>query len=281
VVASAILNSFTEKFSYCDLLAVSEIYIRYLAAQNAKLADSLVSDHLRVFEQVTDLYCQRKFIEPFGKGKDDKTTEKHFLINESRRLNLEYYKNNCIAFFIPAAYTAMAILEKDAFRFSAAEILAGYEFWQDFFKYEFATDVEYRPEFNIRKNIKAFIDNGIVLPHKKLPDTYDITPVSLRKLKFFSNFLKTYCESYWIVLSYFKRNPGNSVKSKDRLKKIAARGNRMYKRKEIDRSEALSKVSYQNAIEFFSSKGIKSSDDSGKIQIYESALQKTMKHLRP
>jgi glycerol-3-phosphate O-acyltransferase len=281
IVASAILNFATDSFSFSELLAVNEIYLKYLSAQNAKMADTLISDHLRVFEQVVDLYCQRKFIEPLAKGKENKATEKHFLINESRRLNLEYYKNNCIAFFIPAAYTAMAILEKDAFRFSASELHTGYEFWQDFFKCEFANDVENRPEYNVRKSIKAFIDNAVVVPHKTLPDTYDITPAALRKLNFFSLFLKTYFESYWIVLSYYKRNPQNSAKPKDRLKKIAARGNRMYKRKEIDRREALSKVSYQNAVEFFTSKGIKGSDDTKKIEVYAQAIQKALKQLGP
>ncbi len=281
VVASAILNFATDKFSYSELLAVNEIYLRYLTAHNVKLADSLVTDHRRVFDQVVDLYCQRKFIEPQPIGKENKAADKNFVINESHRLNLEYYKNNCIAFFIPAAYTAMAILEKDAFRFSASELHTGFEFWQDFFKYEFAYDVENRPEYSVRKSIKAFIDNAVVMPHKTLPDTYDITPAALRKLNLFSLFLKTYFESYWIVLSYYKRNPQNSAKPKDRLKKIAARGNRMYKRKEIDRKEALSKVSYQNAVEFFTSKGIKGSDDTQKIEIYTQAIQNALKHLRP
>jgi len=281
IVASAILNFSTDSFSFSELLAVNEIYLRYLTAQNARLADTLVSDHLRVFDQVVDLYCQRKFIEPLATGKEKKSTDKYFLINENRRLNLEYYKNNCISFFVPAAYTAMAILEKDVFRFSASELHSGFEFWQDFFKYEFAYDVENRPEYNVRKSIKAFIDNAVVVPHKKLPDTYDITPAALRKLNLFSLFLKTYFESYWIVLSYFKRNPQNSAKPKDRLKKIAARGNRMYKRKEIDRKEALSKVSYQNAVEFFTSKGIKGSDDTKKIEVYAVAIQRALGHLRP
>jgi glycerol-3-phosphate O-acyltransferase len=133
----------------------------------------------------------------------------------------------------------------------------------------------------VRKSLKAFIDNAIVVPHKTLPDTYNITPAALRKLNLFALFLKTYCESYWIVLSYYRRNPQNSGKSKDRLKKITARGNRMYKRKEIDRREALSKVSYQNAIEFFTSKGIKGSDDTAEIDAYAEAIQKALKHLRP
>ena len=281
VVASAILNFSTDRFSFSELLSVNKIYMNYLVAQKAKLAGILISDHLRAFEKVVDSYCQRKFIEAIAKSKADKSAEKQYIINESKRLNLEYYKNNCIAFFIPAAYTAMTILEKNSFRFSAPELHDGYAFWQDFFKYEFAYDVDNGPEFNVRKNIKVFIDNGIVIPHQTLPDTYDITPAALRKLNLFALFLKTYFESYWIVLNYYMRNPNNSVKPKDRLKKIAARGNRMYKRKEIDRKEALSKVSYQNAVELFTSKRIKGPDDTEKIEVYAHALQKALTNLRP
>ena len=281
VVASAILNFSTDKFSLSELHDVEEIYLNYLWAQRAKMADTLVSDKCRAIEQVLELYCQRKFIEPIAKGKDSLTEEKFYLVNEGRRLNLEYYKNNCIAFFIPAACTAMAILEKDAFRFSAAELHTGYAFWRSLFKNEFVFNAENKPEYDVRKSIKAFIDNGLVFPHKTLPDTYDITPAALRKLNFFTLFLKTYLESYWIVLSFYQRTPRDSVKSKERLKKITARGSRMYKRKEIDRKEALSKVSYQNAVDFFTSKGIKGADDTEKMEPYAQALQKALKQLRP
>jgi glycerol-3-phosphate O-acyltransferase len=281
LVASAILNFTKDKFSFDELCFVTETYIKYLSAQNAKLADTLSSDRVRAFERVVDSYSQRKFIEPISKNKEDKVTDRKYLINANQRLNLEYYKNNCIAFFIPAAYTAMAILEKDTFRFSASDLHDGYAFWQGFFKYEFAYDVDNQPEFHVRKSIKAFIDDGIVLPHQTLPDTYDVTPSGLRKLKLFSFFLKTYFESYWIVLNYFMRNPHSSAKSKDRLKKITARGNRMYKRKEVERKEALSKVSYQNAVDLFSYSGIKGADDIEKIEVYAGALQKALKYLQP
>jgi glycerol-3-phosphate O-acyltransferase len=77
------------------------------------------------------------------------------------------------------------------------------------------------------------------------------------------------------------RNPQNAVKPKDRLKKITARGNRMYKRKEIENKEALSKVTYQNAVEMFSSRGVKGSDDTEKIEEYNVALQSALKYLQP
>ena len=280
LVASAILNFSKEKFSGNELLSVLATYLKYLATQNAKLADTLISDQQRAFEKVLESYTQRKFIEPLPKDKEKNDTQKKYLINEGRRLYLEYYKNTCIAFFIPAAYTSMAILARDSFRFSASDLHAGYGFWQKFFKYEFAYDVDIRSEFHVRKSIKAFIDDGMVIPHQTLPDTYDVTPTGFRKLKIFALFLKTYFESYWIVLNFYMRNPQNAVEPKDRLKKITARGNRMYKRKEVERKEALSKVTYQNAIEMFSSRGIKGSDDTEKIETYAIAIQNAMKYLQ-
>jgi glycerol-3-phosphate O-acyltransferase len=281
LVASAILNFPKDKFSSSELFAVLETYMKYLGTQNAKLADTLMSDQQRVFEKVLVSYTQRKFIEALGKGKAEQDTEKKYLINVGRRLYLEYYKNNCIAFFIPAAYTAMAILQRDSFRFSAADLHSAYGFWQKFFKYEFAYDVDIPSEYHVRKSIKAFIDDGMVIPHQTLPDTYDVTPAGFRKLKIFAFFLKTYLEAYWIVINFYMRNPQNAVKPKNRLKKITARGNRMYKRKEIERKEALSKVTYQNAIEMFTSRGIKGSDDTEKIETYTVAIQNALKYLQP
>ena len=55
----------------------------------------------------------------------------------------------------------------------------------------------------------------------------------------------------------------------------------MYKRKEVWRKEALSKVSYQNAVELFTSKGIKGTEDTEKIKIYAGAIQNALKHLQP
>ena len=245
------------------------------------LSDTLVSNQQRAFDKVVASYTQRKFIESLSKGKQEKGAETEYTINEGRRPYLEYYKNTCIAFFIPAAYTAMAILERDSFRFSASDLHSGYGFWRKFFKYEFAYDVDIPSEFHVRKCIKAFIDESMVIPHQTLPDTYDVTPAGFRKLKIFAVFLKTYLESYWIVLNFYMRNPQGKVKPKERLKKITARGNRMYKRHEIGRKEALSKVTYQNAMEMFSSRGIKGSDDTEKIELYAAAIQNALKYLQP
>jgi len=279
LVASAILNCPAKKFSYEALKSNVETYIKYLHTQDARLADTLVQDYGHAVRYALEAYVQSKFIEPIPKEKESRHLETEYVINESKRPGLEYYKNNCISFFIPAAFTAIEILKMDAFQFSATDLHSGYAFLQEFFKNEFAYDINLTPDYFVRKSIKTFIDDAMLVPHQTLPDTYNLTSTGFRKLKLYSNFLKTYFESYLIVFNFLMQNPKNAKNTKERLKKIEASGNRMYKRKEIERREALSKVTYQNAIDFFITHGVKGSDDNEKIDYYADILQKYMNHL--
>ncbi|MBW2539679.1 MAG: 1-acyl-sn-glycerol-3-phosphate acyltransferase [Deltaproteobacteria bacterium] len=280
LVASAILNCAKKRFSYDHLMNHIETYMAYLFSQEAKMTDTLVIDHVRAVDQVLDSYAQRKFIERLSTDKDGQSSDKQFTVNVSKRPLLEYYKNNCISFFIPAAFTALAILEKDAFQLSAVELHSGYSFFQEFFNNEFAYNADRTPEYLVRKSIKAFIDEAILMPHPTLPDTYNLTSEGFRKLKFYSRFLKTYFESYWIVLNHLKRYPQNSMDSKERLKKIQSMGNHMYKQKEIELKEALSKVTYNNALDFFTKQGVKGSGHTEKIEFYGDAIQKYLNILQ-
>lgn len=270
--ASAILNTTKSRFTLSDIKSIVETYLKYLNTQDAKLADTLLIDQDYAIEHALESYIQRKFIEAPPKDKDESGSESVYIVNMNQRTSLEYYKNNCISFFLPAAFTAMEILNKDAFQFSASDLHSGYRFLKHFFKYEFAYDTETSSEHFVRKSIKAFIDDAIIMPHQTLPDTYNITSAGFRKLMLFSNFLKTYFESYKIVLNFFMRNPKNSLNAKERMRKIENVGRRMYKRRTIERKEALSKVAYQNAVDFFSSQGIKGADDSEKISIMADAI---------
>jgi glycerol-3-phosphate O-acyltransferase len=281
ITACAVLNCSRKRFNYERIIFSVDTYIRYLTSQGAKLADTLISDFRSVIEQVLDSYVQRKFIEPVQLEKGSRSQAKEFSVNINKRPAIEYYKNNCISFFVPAAVTALEILKIESFQFKASELHQGYAFQQNFFKYEFAYNVDKTPEHFIRKNIKAFIDDAILVPHPTLPDTYNVTAVGLKKLKSFAVFLKPYYESYLVVLNYFIKSirNDNDIDAKERIKKIQTIGNRMYKNLEIERKEALSKVYYSNAIDFFNNKGIKSSEETDKIKFYEDAIQKYLSFL--
>lgn len=279
IVASAALNCSKERFSRNYLMADIETYMNYLFSQKVTLADTLLIDYIRAVEYVFDLYVQGRFIDRISKDKKNQVSDEYFSVNFSKRPILEYYKNNGISFFVPAAFTALSILEKDAFQFSISDLQASYTFLQEFFVNEFAYDMDKTPEHVLRKNIRMFVNEAILMPHPTLPDTYNLTSAGFRKLKLFSSFIKTYLESYWIVLSFFMRYPKNFIDTKDRLKKIQSMGNRMLKRKEIERPEAISKMNYQNAADFFTSHGVRGSEDTEKIEYYADAIRRYLEQL--
>ena len=142
LVAAAAMNCSKKSFTYDHFLSHVETYMNYLSLQGAKLADTLLIDHIHAIEHAYDSYIQRKFIECITKDRDDPLSDSLYKVNESKRPHLEYYKNNCISFFIPGAIAALTILVRDAFQFSASDLHDSYEFLQYFFKYEFAYDVD-------------------------------------------------------------------------------------------------------------------------------------------
>ena len=280
VVAGAILNTGKQRFSYSHIMDDIQTYMSYLTSQKASLADTLLMDPAHAFDYVLDAYVQRKFIEPVSDGKEAAASEKVYAINLSKRPALEYYKNNCVSAMVPAAFTALAVLEQDAFQFSGSDIYDGYRFLQEFFINEFSHDADKTAEFCVHKNIKAFIDDAILSPHPTLPDTYNLTSAGFRKLKLFSAFLTTYFESYWVALNFFNRYPKNFIEAKDRIKKVHSTANRFYKKKEIERSEAISTINFKNAIDYFTAHGIRGSEDEEPIAFYMGRIQRYLELLR-
>jgi glycerol-3-phosphate O-acyltransferase len=275
LTACAILNYPKQAFRQNDLMASVETYLTYLIFQNVRLSENL-DDPQRAVQNVLAIYNNRRLLEKQKlRGQDHVPVEQQrFVVPENKRLNLEYYKNNCVHFFVPTAYTALAILSYDAFQFSASALHRDYSFLQEFFKYEFAYDVDKTPEYMVRKTLKAFIDDAILMPHPTLPDTYNMTSAGFRKLLFFASFLKTYFESYWVVLDVLKGYGRKELVKKERMKKIRALGNRLYKQGEIDRREALSQVNYENGLTFFNFKGIRGKENQEGIAFYSQVIQK-------
>jgi glycerol-3-phosphate O-acyltransferase len=282
IIASVVLNSSQKRIYRNQLLAHAEIYMANLVSQNASLADTLLIDRGIAFDNVLESFVQNKFIEKSASEYSSSTQfNPLFKINENRRPSLEYYKNSSVIFFIPAAFTAFSILKNDAFQFSATDLHATYKFLTEFFENEFIFDYEHSVEYVVRKNIKAFIDDAIIMPHPTLPDTYNLTAAGFRKLNLFAAFLSPYFESYWVVLSFFMKYTKQPIlEIKDHMNKIQSLGNRMYKRKEIERIEALSKMNYQNAVTFFTNHGITDPEkDKEKIEFYADVFQQYRRYL--
>ena len=144
------------------LVARIEAAMDLFCAQGACLTDNLADGHPTAVDYALYYYRRRKFIQWADEKTKGKAPQDAVRIPESRRNALDYYKNISICHFIPPAFTAMAILEKDAFQFSAADLHDTYRRLQELFAEEFNPDPDHPPAYIVRKTVKAFIDNAIL-----------------------------------------------------------------------------------------------------------------------
>jgi glycerol-3-phosphate O-acyltransferase len=281
LVAAAILNISRPRFTQEELMEAVNAYLTFATSQNAKLADTIIINPDGAMEYAIERYLSRKLLEIAPGDKELPESQADFMVNTARRSLLEFYKNNCISYFVPAAFTALAILQRDAFQFNAADLTNEYNFFQDFFKYEFAFDLDRSATHYMRKTIKSFIDTAMLMPHKNIPDSYQITSSGYRKLKLFAAFLKPYFESYRVVLHFLRTNRKEKMDTKDKLKKIQNMGFQMVKNKEIDLIESVSKINYANGLTYFSTNGIKNHEAETRITHYETRIQTYLTLLGP
>ena len=281
LVAAAVLNISKPRFTQEELMEAVNAYLAFATSQNAKLADTIILNPDGAMEYAIDRYLSRKLIEKAPGDKDLSEDQADYTVNFAKRSLLEFYKNNCISYFVPAAFTAMAILKKDAFQFNASDLHIEYHFFQDFFKYEFAFDLDRPPVHYVRKTIKSFIDDAMLMPHQTIPDSYQVTSSGYRKLKLFAAFLKPYFQSYKVVLHFLKTNRKENLETKDNLKKIQSMGLHMVKNKEIDLIESVSKINYANGLSYFSTNGIKNHEQEAAISHFETLIQTYLNLLGP
>ena len=272
LAASALLNSKKTIRTYEHLMDQAMTYLSFLESRGAPLSEPLQLHPKRAIDQVMSLFTQGKIIEAVQQDPRRWKAGDKFKMVKGKRLVLDYYKNNCITHFIPAAFTSLSILALDAFLFRTDDILSHYLFLDDLFSFEFMQDEEKAPEYFMRKTIKIFIDSEFLVPHATLPDTYSITSPSYRKLKQFAAFLKPFVESYRIVLNWYAKQKIDGKPSGDYVKKILGMGQQMYEHREIDRLEAVSRLNIENAVQYFGKKGLRGREDTELIRSYEEHL---------
>jgi glycerol-3-phosphate O-acyltransferase len=272
LVAGALLAGGREFVSQDELMFRIDASMDLFISQGTCISEVLAEDCPASVNAALHYYKNRKiiqFVAPQVKGGPQTYTLR---ISENRRNALDYYKNISVCHLIPAAFTAISILEKDAFQFSAADLHYTYLKIQQLFSEEFNINPVHPPAYIVRKVVKAFIDNAVLVPHPAMPDTYNLPAEGFRKLLFFSGIIEPFLESYVTTLTYLAKNRRNHHTRPKMLKKILAIGNRMFRQGEIRLKESISKANYDNAISFFNRNGVKGSEDEEAIRGWNKLL---------
>jgi glycerol-3-phosphate O-acyltransferase len=279
LVAAALLNRPHKIISQDQIDLHVDTFMAYLVARRTTLAETLANDAPHAVAHILKRFVQQKYIKPFkAKGPGDGQSD-HYQVNPAKRIALDYYKNNCIAPFVPAALTAIAILAADAFQFNSRDLRTRFVFLQRLFQNEFSLSDDEGPETVVRKTLKVFMEDAIVVPHPALPEAYNLTAEGYRKLKSFAGFLSPLFESYRVVLRYFQQTAADKHEPPQRLRQIQNLGNKMYKQQAIVYREALSKINFINAVDYCLKNGIRGREDRVLLEEHLAVVRDCVKYL--
>ncbi len=274
LVASVFLTTSKRGISLAEIKLITRNYYNYLQHQGVRLADTL-QDLDKTLQDTLGLMEKSKWVELLADEDETDEEERIYTVDDSNRLQLEYYKNDVVHFLLPAAYVSSAILAKEAFEFDLEGIEEDLDFFRDFFKFEFVYDDDEKVVETINRVIGYCVSQGFITPVDNREKTYRISHQGLKALSCFATLLRSYFESYWIVLRATKYLSKKPYSERDFLKKINSLGNKLYKLEIVERFESISRITFENALRFFCEKGtIKRNEkhESGKSQVnYEDA----------
>ena len=269
LVAAVILTTSKRGISLAEIRLITRNYFDYLQHGGGPLA-STFQDLDKILQDTLALMEKSKWLELLADEDETDEEERIYTVDDGDRLHLEYYKNNMIHWLLPAAYISSAILTKEAFTFDLEGIEDDLLFFRDFFKFEFVYDADENLKETIDQVLSYFTTQGFITKENSQENTYRISHQGLKALSCFTGLLRSYFESYWIVLRATKYLSKKSYSEKDFLKKITSLGNKLYKLEIVERFESISRITFENALKFFCEKGAikkRESQENDKISV--------------
>jgi glycerol-3-phosphate O-acyltransferase len=269
LVAAVILTTPKRGISLAEIKLITGNYYNYLQHRGVLTVSSL-QDLEKTLQDTLTLMEKSKWLDLLADEDETDEEERIYTVDDSNRLQLEYYRNNIIHFLLPAAYISSAILTKEAFEFNLEGIEDDLLFFRDFFKFEFVYDADENLGETISQVLAYCLSQRFIIEASTQFNTYRITHQGLKALSCFASLLRSYMESYWIVLRATKYLDKKPYSERDFLKKINSMGNKLYKLELVERFESISRITFENAVKFFCEKGaIKKSEkhENGKVHV--------------
>jgi glycerol-3-phosphate O-acyltransferase len=254
LAASALLALSRHGVSKAEFLEIAGTFHDFIGACGVGLSKTMKNFDAGLLDSLRNM--ERGKLIGKLKDEDDDLEEEVFTLEDSKRVVLEYYKNNIIHFLLPAAYVSSSILAQQTFRFSVGQVLEDVTFMKNFFKFEFVYDNELSDEKLVGDVLHIFEDLGFLHRMGEGDQPFILAHKGLRASNAFHGLLRNYLEGYWLVLRGLRYLTKNGFSEKDFIKKILGLGQKALKLELVERPECVSKIIFDNALKLCLQKGI-------------------------
>lgn len=255
LISSAILTKHRRGFNAHELSDTAEILVNLLRRNETPMTTTL-DNFEKTVNETLGLLVHRKVVSTL---EDVDGEETFYYVEEEKKRELEFYKNNIVHYFISHAFVAVSLLTGTEEEKTGETILDDCHFLIKLFKNEFFYDEEKNIHEEIESVISYFLDSSFIA--KSDTNTgYKLTRLGFDKLPIWAALAKTFLESYWIASRSFIHLENKNRKKGDLLKNMNYQGQRFHKLGLIDHMESISQVTFKNAIRFINEEILRGDD---------------------
>lgn len=248
LVATAILTNHRRGFYVPELLDTVGILMKFLKGHKIPVAETM-KDPGKATLDTLSLLNRWKMVSFMEEVPWEE--EPFYFVDEDKKMELEYYKNSIIHFFIHHAFVAVSFLKGREEMKGTDSVISDYSIMKDIFRYEFIFEEDRHIPEKIDGIIEYFVLSGYLIPLEDHGD-YRVSKSGYDRLPIWAALAKTFIESYWITAKAMgseKKETGENL-----LKKIDYMGKRYHRMGLIDHVEALSRINFKNAITLIQNK---------------------------
>ncbi|MEJ2723673.1 MAG: 1-acyl-sn-glycerol-3-phosphate acyltransferase [Deltaproteobacteria bacterium] len=245
LIATAILGNHRKGFLLSELTETVDILLDFLKSRNIPTVSSL-TDASSAVQETLSLLINWKMADTLDGGDSDEET--FYFVDEDKKVELEYYKNNVVHFFILHAFVASSLMSGQEEHKRMDSIKRDCTFLKDLFRNEFVFDEE-SFEQRVESAVAFFLNAGFLSQGEK-DGSYKVTRLGFEKLTIWGALNKTYLESYWIACKTVAQRRDLEGKTEELLKQMDYLGKRFYKLGIVEHIGALSRLNFTNALEF-------------------------------
>jgi len=246
LTALAILSNHRRGFHLSELTETVGTLLRFLRRYEVPTAATLANPSKAV-EETLSLFISWKIIDSLEGAEGEEET--FYYVDEDKKMELEYYKNSIIHFFIPHSFVAISFLTGSEEAKKPESIISDYAFLKNLFRNEFVFDEKEGLRGKVSPIIEYFLDSGF-LSRSEEDHGYKITKLGFDNLPIWATLTKTFLESYWIAVKSVSQQRDKWDKRDDLLKNMNYLGRRFHKLGIIEHIGALSQLNFTNALSF-------------------------------
>lgn len=183
----------------------------------------------------------------------EQESERRFSVPDDRRVELTYYKNNILHFFVADAVFATALFESGEETVKVAQVRESAAFYSKLLKLEFCFEASDRFDEVFEESRRRFVSLGWAVDGAE--GEMEITRPLHPGAEFLRALLVSTIETYWLIADVLAQSAAADeaewLDAKTLSKTILSRGRRYYQEGRLLFPESLAASAFDNAIKIF------------------------------